>query len=86
MRKFDTDYKNSFDDYVYYVICHLFTTLGGLMSWTSRFVDYLFLCLLLSWTYSRSFYICKNIWQTNLWDINDINLLFLEIIDNIRRL
>ena len=23
MRKFDTDYKNVFDDYVYYVICHL---------------------------------------------------------------
>ena len=30
MRKFDTDYRNVFDDYVYYVICHLFTTLGRL--------------------------------------------------------
>jgi hypothetical protein len=60
MRKCDTDYKNVFDDYVYYVICYLFTNMGRLPSWTSRFVDYLFLCLLLSWAYSRSFYVCKN--------------------------
>jgi hypothetical protein len=39
MSKFDTDYKNAFDNYVYYVICHLFTTLGRLTNWTSRFVD-----------------------------------------------
>jgi hypothetical protein len=83
-RKFDTDYKDMFDNYVYYVICRSFTTLGRLTSSTSRFVDNLF-CVY-SWVEPfpdpLAFVRTAYIWQTNLWNINNINLLFLEITDD----
>jgi hypothetical protein len=76
-------YKNMFDDYVYYVICLLFTLWQT--SWTSRFVDNLFLCLLLNWAFSRTLNVYKNSYSFDkrTYDISDTNkLLFLEIIDD----
>jgi hypothetical protein len=60
IRKFNTNYKFVFDDYLYYVICRLFTTLGRLTNWKSRLFDNIFFCLLLSLLFSRSPNVYKN--------------------------
>jgi hypothetical protein len=67
MRKFDTDYRNVFDDYVYYVICHWEgwrVELRGLLiiyvcvySWVELIPD--------RFTFVRTAYIF--IWQTGHW-------------------
>jgi hypothetical protein len=74
MENFDTDYKNVFDDYVYYVICHLCLQLWEGWGVERRGLLIIYFCVY-SWfepfpdrlTFVRTAYIF--IWQTNLWDI-----------------
>jgi hypothetical protein len=76
----ETDYKNVFHDYVYYVICHFLQLREG---WRVELRGLLIIYFCVYFWFESipdRFTFVRTAWQTNLWDINDINLLFLEII------